>query len=299
MEAFLKIIECGNFTDAANKLFISQSTLSTRINSLEKEIGNKLFIRTKGTRKIILTDVGKEFAFASKNWSAFMEDVDRIKNRTIDENMILNIGSIDTYNTFLFNKLYEKLREQCSNISVNIRTYNSTELYQEVDCGRLDIAFTLLNLPMDGIQISKLFEEPRVLLTNRDTLIKKNQKAGLLSQLDKNKEVFFIGDSAFNEWHRQLNNSSSYRFIQVDTDRLLLQLLNQPGYWSIVPQCIGNALVKDSRFYVYNLSDDVPKRVCYRIQKKNPAYSSRKVIEIFDRYMNNIFDDFTNNFSKG
>lgn len=54
---FIKLAEIGNFMEAADELFISQSTLSKHINSLEKELEVSLFDRT--TRRVKLTEAGR------------------------------------------------------------------------------------------------------------------------------------------------------------------------------------------------------------------------------------------------
>ena len=47
IQCFLSVAETLNFTEAANRLFIAQSSLSRNISHLEEEIGLTLFIRTK------------------------------------------------------------------------------------------------------------------------------------------------------------------------------------------------------------------------------------------------------------
>jgi len=51
-----------NFTQAASRLNVSQPTLSTQIRDLEREIGTKLFERTRGGQQILLTAAGQAFA---------------------------------------------------------------------------------------------------------------------------------------------------------------------------------------------------------------------------------------------
>ena len=53
---FVAIHRCGNFTAAADELYISQSSISKSIIALEKELGTELFVRT--TRKIRLSEMG-------------------------------------------------------------------------------------------------------------------------------------------------------------------------------------------------------------------------------------------------
>lgn len=53
---FLTVIEEQSITHAANKLHLTQPTLSRQIKELEDELGKQLFIR--GNRQITLTDDG-------------------------------------------------------------------------------------------------------------------------------------------------------------------------------------------------------------------------------------------------
>ena len=40
------VAECGNITEAAEKLFIAQPSLSSAVHNLEKEMGITAFVRT-------------------------------------------------------------------------------------------------------------------------------------------------------------------------------------------------------------------------------------------------------------
>ena len=53
---FLAAAECLNFTEAAKRLFVAQSTLSKQIALLEDELGMKLFYRNN--RTVGLTPAG-------------------------------------------------------------------------------------------------------------------------------------------------------------------------------------------------------------------------------------------------
>ena len=56
---FLTVIDAGNFIGAADRLHVTQSTVSARIHSLEEQLGCKLFVRNKaGTA---LTPAGHQF----------------------------------------------------------------------------------------------------------------------------------------------------------------------------------------------------------------------------------------------
>lgn len=54
----VKVAECGNITEAAEQLYISQPSLSTAITNLEKEMGVTAFLRMK--KGVIITQEGEE-----------------------------------------------------------------------------------------------------------------------------------------------------------------------------------------------------------------------------------------------
>ena len=54
----VKVAECGNITEAAEQLYLSQPSLSTAITNLEKEMGVTAFLRTK--KGVIITQEGEE-----------------------------------------------------------------------------------------------------------------------------------------------------------------------------------------------------------------------------------------------
>ena len=61
---FLQLCEDKNFTEAAEKLYITQQGLSLTIKRLEKELGASLFFRT--SKGLILTEHGKELQASSE-----------------------------------------------------------------------------------------------------------------------------------------------------------------------------------------------------------------------------------------
>lgn len=64
LEEFLYVVEHGSFTHAAKAMEVSTSHISRQIQQLENRLGSVLFQRT--TRKISLTDAGREYAVKLK-----------------------------------------------------------------------------------------------------------------------------------------------------------------------------------------------------------------------------------------
>lgn len=283
IESFLMIIEENNFTEAAKKLFVSQATLSHRIFNLERELGFRLIERKKGAKSLFLTDSGRDFVVTAKNWKILMQDIERIKV-SYKNNLKLSIGTVDTFHTFMFPPLYEMLAAHEPKITLNLRTYNSAELYQQLYRGELDVAFTLLDLPTKDVISEQIYREPRVVLRRESEPCEQHGVISL-KELDLGKEIFFIGDVQFNNWYKNWKGKHGYPTIQVDTAQLLTAFMQQEGAWTLVPLCIARALFKTGNYAYYYLKEKPPERVCYRIQPKHSMRDATEVLSIFDRYL--------------
>lgn len=68
IETFFAVLDHGTMTAAAEALFITQPTLTARIQALEAEVGAALFRRGKGQRHITLTEAGQRFLPLARRW---------------------------------------------------------------------------------------------------------------------------------------------------------------------------------------------------------------------------------------
>jgi DNA-binding transcriptional LysR family regulator len=71
LQAFVAVAASGNFTRAAEQLHIAQSAVSVLIRELEAELGVRLLDRT--TRRVELTDIGREFRGSAEKLMADLE----------------------------------------------------------------------------------------------------------------------------------------------------------------------------------------------------------------------------------
>lgn len=81
IECFTRIVDTGSFSEAAEDLYISQSSLSKQIIALEKELGFPVFDRHK--RRIKLTVAGNVFLLHARtlqqNYQTMLVEVDQYK----------------------------------------------------------------------------------------------------------------------------------------------------------------------------------------------------------------------------
>lgn len=107
LEYAIKVAEIGSINQAANQLFVSQSTLSTSIKNLEHELGREIFIRT--SKGVELTSFGKTFIAYIVPISSQLSLLDNfLFQRGIETDQSLSVSS--TGYIFL-HKLLEELRQ--------------------------------------------------------------------------------------------------------------------------------------------------------------------------------------------
>lgn len=127
-----------SFTRAAEKLYISQPSLSSTIKKLEKELGFPIFERC--TKEIKPTYLGEKYIRA-------IEEILLIKNNLeneIDDLLKLRKGSINLGSTsfIVSNLLPDLLKEFCKKypaIKINITVEQSTVLLDKLEKGQIDI----------------------------------------------------------------------------------------------------------------------------------------------------------------
>ena len=100
LRLFNVVAQAKSLTDSAALLNISQSALSRQMQSLEHEVGNRLFVRR--SRGIELTSAGIQVAEAAKKLSQSIEDVNQklISDKTIPS------GKLRVYATNAFGSLW-------------------------------------------------------------------------------------------------------------------------------------------------------------------------------------------------
>lgn len=135
-----------NFTKAAQALDTSQSSVSHTINTLEYQLGCRLFVR--GNRGITLTDEGERlYYYVRKGCEQFMKgENELISGFSADSGTVYLSATETALHCFLFDKL-NSFREKFPGIKFNIENSSSFEALNSVKSGRSDYA--VLSSPID------------------------------------------------------------------------------------------------------------------------------------------------------
>lgn len=135
---FQTVVEKGSFTEAAEACYISQSAISQQIQSLEKEIGVKLFERKN--RRFTLTPTGEHFYNKTVVHSSELERICRETVRIAHkDSAVLNIGYLKCYGGDEFHSALADFIAKYPDVSVSVIEGNHEELYDELRFGKVDL----------------------------------------------------------------------------------------------------------------------------------------------------------------
>jgi DNA-binding transcriptional LysR family regulator len=157
MEAFVYINHYGSFNKAADILFISQPTVTARIQSLERELDCKLFDRNG--KQINLTDKGKQFlTFAEQILQIYQRGKHQIQSGGMIPNE-LRIGSTVSVSNYLMPELLLHLKRRYPNINFKLTTATTDHLIEKLKSKDIDLAF-IRKVVNPTIQAYPFFEDP-------------------------------------------------------------------------------------------------------------------------------------------
>lgn len=143
LNTFIQVADMGSFTKAGAKLGYSQPTVSFQIKQLEQELGVQLFERIGHT--ISLTSRGREIlTYAQQICHISQEMVQQTKEEYKIKGEII-VAMADSLCTPLIKEKFSRFRKKYPEISLNVKTAGTDELFRLLDHNEADIVCTLDN----------------------------------------------------------------------------------------------------------------------------------------------------------
>jgi LysR family hydrogen peroxide-inducible transcriptional activator len=153
------LAEHGHFGHAAAACGIAQSTLSTQIKNLEKQLGVTLFERT--SKSVSTTAIGADVARRARQ---VLADVDAIKSVAQHISGPLaggfSLGLIPTLGPYLLPWLVPALKKDYPELRLSLREDLTASLLERLGAHQLDAALLALPVPNDRLETLPLFDEP-------------------------------------------------------------------------------------------------------------------------------------------
>ncbi len=146
LKYFLAVAREGSITGAANSLHLTQPTLTRQIQDLEKELGQKLFIR--GKYKVTLTSEGM---ILRKRAQEIIDMVEKTEEefQSISDTVSgdIYIGGGETDSMKYIAEIIKEIQDEYPAIKFHIHSGNAEDVIEKLDRGLLD--FGALIQPID------------------------------------------------------------------------------------------------------------------------------------------------------
>ncbi len=130
-----------NFSEASKQLYISQSAVSQSIKSLEKKLGQELFIRS--TKKVRLTPAGQVLL---KHIEPAVNLINRGESQLLDSESlglgVLHISASDTICRYFLVPYLQKFHQKFPNVPIKVTNATSLSCADLLHQGKADLIVT-------------------------------------------------------------------------------------------------------------------------------------------------------------
>ncbi|MBV6738820.1 LysR family transcriptional regulator [Priestia megaterium] len=178
---FKKVIETGSFTQAAEHLGYTQSTVTTHIQALEEHLGGPLFDRMG--RKIKLTDIGSKLLPYVKEVLDTYEKIESITTDGEDIRGDLKIAAPESLTVYRLEPILKEFRNNFPHVNISLSNATCGDNKRSILNGSADVAFVMMPEFQDSdLIVHSLLDEPIVLVGSPDCSLNildnsyKNQK---------------------------------------------------------------------------------------------------------------------------
>jgi len=166
IEGFLEVARFGSVSRAAEALYVTQPTLTARLHALERELGERLFVR--GRQGMRLTDAGRAFLpYAERAVRALRDGrraIDEVGSATAGHLLLAAAPAVSTY---VLPAVLERFVADHPRVEVVVRTGHSEDVLQMVLRDEVQVGLGRA-LQHPEIAIQPFHEEELVLVVSPD-----------------------------------------------------------------------------------------------------------------------------------
>ncbi|MCQ4345906.1 LysR family transcriptional regulator [Pseudomonas stutzeri] len=159
---FLAIVRSGSFVAAAERLHVTQTAITARVQNLENQLGCRLFVRNRAGAR--LTADGEAFvSYASRlvqTWEAARRDLPLPDG----QRDLLRLGGETSLCNPLLLDWVRRLRERLPEHAVRAEVGDAASLLRQLEQGMLDAALVYRPDYAPGLQVEQLLEEKLILV---------------------------------------------------------------------------------------------------------------------------------------
>lgn len=272
---FTKVVEHKSFSKAADDIFLSQSTVSSHIQSLEKHLNITLFDRVG--RESILTPHGERlYQWALKLLLIKDEALLDLSQGMASMQGVLRMSASSVPGQFIVPKMVKQFREAYPNITFHINQSSSKIVAEKVFNGSVDFGILGEKYESDRLHYIPLLKEKLVLITSNNSQL---QGSVSLQEISKYPLVMRNSDSGTNailERFLKKNKIKKEKLNVVaytDCGQSLIQFVMQGIGIAIISEMAAKEYSQNKMIRMYEIEDFHDERYFYLAYNINKTHS--------------------------
>ena len=232
LQSFVTVVQEESFTQAAGRLFVSQSTVSTHIHQLESELNTKLILRT--TKSLQITPKGRELYEYALNILELKERM--IQACSIESRRIIHLGASTIPSAYILPQLLADFGKLHQDIYFIIHQSDSQGIINGLKDGLFNLGFIGMSCEDSDFCCQPFCKDRMVVITpvNEHFLQYKQQKENVLPELLREPLILREKGSgskkmADNFWRTAVFPRTSCRLLPASTIRKPSKTLSPAG----------------------------------------------------------------------
>jgi len=296
IEAYVRVIEYGSFSKAAEALFVSQPSVSIYINSLEKELSASLISRS--TKEISPTLAGKILYENAKELLALKNNtIERLKNLSGNFAGEINISASSVPAQYILPEILADFTDIHPDISFTVKQADSLEVSRSIAAQTAEIGICGGITESGKCDFTEFMTERMVMIAPIDKDLCDSKEYSLDSLLYNNRfisrekgsgtrmryESFFVDQ---NIDLKKVNTCLCFD----NTQSIINAVMGGLGI-SMVSEFAAGAFIKKEMIIPVKIKPMLPERVFYFVLKKNFPHSH--LTDLFVEYLRTLYQSFS------
>ena len=198
LQSFVTVVQEESFTQAAGRLFVSQSTVSTHIHQLESELNTKLILRT--TKSLQITPKGRELYEYALNILELKQRM--IQTCSIESRRIIHLGASTIPSAYILPQLLADFGKLHQDIYFIIHQSDSQGIINGLKDGLFNLGFIGMSCEDSDFCCQPFCKDRMVVITpvNEHFLQYKQQKENVLPELLREPLILREKGSGSKKW---------------------------------------------------------------------------------------------------
>jgi LysR family cyn operon transcriptional activator len=267
LQYFLAIAETLHFSKAAEKLFVTQSTLSHQLAELETQIGKPLVDRAGKT--VRLTQIGEIFrVYAKRSLDALEAGCSAIEEFEGVQRGLLRIGVTQSFIHKLMPPILAEFMSVYPGMQLAVEEMTAPKIEQRLADGLLDLGIAFAPAVLEETELEPILEERLLLVTGKNHRLASHRRVPMKDLKDEPLTLLTREFSTRRLIERYFEQLGLEPLVVCETNNisLMVSLARESRLATIVPE---SAVDRSSQLHIVPIYDPIPMRVSALLWSKH------------------------------